>query len=454
MKKTIYSLIFAAFLLPLASQAQKWTPLFDGKTFNGWKQLNGQAKYEIKDGVIIGTTVANTPNSFMATAKDYGDFILELELKVDNSMNSGIQIRSLSKPEVNNGRVHGYQVEIDPSDRGWSGGIYDEARRGWLFQNEMNPAAKKAFKRDEWNKYRIEAIGSVIRTWINDVPVANLIDDLTPSGFIALQVHAIGKDDRAGKQVMWKNIRIQTGKDMQPRPTDNLTPVENYTLNTLSEQEKALGFKMLFNGKDLTGFRSAFKTTAPPAVWTVEEGQLHVNSSGGKESGNGGDILTNEKFGAFELVFDFKLTEGANSGVKYFVNETYNSGMSAIGLEYQVLDDEKHPDAKLGTVGNRTLASLYDIIPSNKNDKRFQKKIGEWNQGRIIVYPNNIVQHWLNGFKVLEYERKSNIFKVLVAHSKHAKWEGYGSQDEGAILFQEHGDSVFYKNIKIRKITK
>ncbi len=454
MKKTIYSLILAAFLLPLATQAQKWTPLFDGKTFNGWKQLNGQAKYEIKDGVIIGTTVSNTPNSFMATAKDYGDFILELELKVDNSMNSGIQIRSLSKPEVNNGRVHGYQVEIDPSDRGWSGGIYDEARRGWLFQNEMNPAAKKAFKRDAWNKYRIEAIGNVIRTWINDVPVANLIDDMTPAGFIALQVHAIGKDATPGKQVMWKNIRIQTGKDMQPRPTDKVTPVENYTLNTLSEQEKALGFKLLFNGKDLTGFRSAFKTTAPPSVWTVEDGQLHVNSSGGKESVNGGDILTNEKFGAFELVFDFKLTEGANSGVKYFVNESYNSGMSAIGLEYQVLDDVKHPDAKLGTVGNRTLASLYDIIPSYKNDPRFQKKIGEWNQGRIVVYPNNIVQHWLNGFKVLEYERKSNIFKVLVAHSKHAKWDGYGSQDEGPILFQEHGDSVFYKNIKIRTLTK
>lgn len=454
MKKTIYSLILAAFLLPLATQAQKWTPLFDGKTFNGWKQLNGQAKYEIKDGVIIGTTVPNTPNSFMATTKDYGDFILELELKVDNSMNSGIQIRSLSKPEVNNGRVHGYQVEIDPSDRGWSGGIYDEARRGWLFQNEMNPAAKKAFKRDAWNKYRIEAIGNVIRTWINDVPVANLIDDMTPSGFIALQVHAIGKDATPGKQVMWKNIRIQTGKDMQPRPTDKVTPVENYTLNTLSEQEKALGFKLLFNGKDLTGFRSAFKTTAPPSVWTVEDGQLHVNSSGGKESVNGGDILTNEKFGAFELVFDFKLTEGANSGVKYFVNESYNSGMSAIGLEYQVLDDVKHPDAKLGTVGNRTLASLYDIIPSYKNDPRFQKKIGEWNQGRIVVYPNNIVQHWLNGFKVLEYERKSNIFKVLVAHSKHAKWDGYGSQDEGPILFQEHGDSVFYKNIKIRTLTK
>ncbi len=445
-------MLVAVLLIPTAMQAQKWTNLFDGKTFAGWKQLNGQAKYEIKNGVIIGTTVANTPNSFMATEKTYGDFILELELKVDNSMNSGIQIRSLSKPEVNNGRVHGYQVEIDPSDRGWSGGIYDEARRGWLYQNEMNPSAKKAFKRDAWNKYRIEAIGSVIRTWINDVPVANLIDDMTPEGFIALQVHAIGKEATAGKQVMWKNVRIQTGKDMQPRPADGVTPVENYTLNTLSAQEKSLGFKLLFNGKDLTGFRSAFKTTAPPKVWTAEEGMLHVNSSGGKEAGNGGDILTNEKFGAFELVFDFKLTEGANSGVKYFVNETYASGMSAIGLEYQVLDDEKHPDAKLGTVGNRTLASLYDIIPSNKNDKRFQKKIGEWNQGRIIVYPNNIVQHWLNGFKVLEYERNSNIFKVLVAHSKHAKWDGYGAQAAGPILFQEHGDSVFYKNIKIREI--
>jgi hypothetical protein len=321
MKKTIYSMLLAVMLLPTAMQAQKWTNLFDGKTFAGWKQLNGQAKYEIKNGVIIGTTVANTPNSFMTTEKTYGDFILELELKVDNSMNSGIQIRSLSKPEFNNGRVHGYQVEIDPSDRGWSGGIYDEARRGWLYQNEMNPAAKKAFKRDAWNKYRIEAIGSVIRTWINDVPVANLIDDMTPEGFIALQVHAIGKEDIGGKQVMWKNVRIQTGKDMQPRPADGVTPVENYTLNTLSEQEKSLGFKLLFNGKDLTGFRSAFKTTAPPKVWTVEEGMLHVNSSGGKESGNGGDILTNDKFGAFELVFDFKLTEGANSGVKYFVNE-------------------------------------------------------------------------------------------------------------------------------------
>lgn len=452
MKKTIYTLLIAAVLLPAMSFGQKWTNLFDGKTLKGFHQLNGQAKYEVINGAMVGTTVANTPNSFMATDKEYGDFILEVDLKVDNSMNSGIQFRSLSKPEENNGRVHGYQVEIDPSTRGWSGGIYDEARRGWLFQNEMNPAAKKAFKLEAWNKYRIEAIGNVIRTWINDVPVSNLIDDMTPSGFIAFQVHAIGKDATPGKQIMWKNIRIQTGKDMQPRPTDKTTPVENYTLNTLSEQEKSLGFKLLFNGTDLSGWRSAFSKKAPPTVWTAENGTLHVNSSGGKESGNGGDILTNDAFSTYELIFDFKLTEGANSGVKYFVDETYQSGMSAIGLEYQVLDDDKHPDAKLGTIGNRTMSSLYDLIPAYPLDKRFKRKIGEWNQGRIIVYPNNIVQHWLNGFKVLEYERKSNIFKSLVAHSKHVKWKGYGENEKGPILLQEHGDSVFYKNIKIREI--
>ena len=454
MKKQLLLALSAALLcFSLESNAQKWTNLFDGKSFKGFKQLGGKAIYEVKDGVMVGTTVPGTGNSFMATEEEYGDFILEVDLKVDNKMNSGIQFRSLSIPTYNNGVVHGYQAEIDPSPRGWSGGIYDESRRGWLSQNELKPDAKKAFKLgDVWNHYRIEAIGNTIRTWINDVPVTYLVDDMTAKGFIAFQVHAIYGEMKPGMQVMWKNIRIQTGKDMQPRPLDGKTVVENYMLNNLSEQEKAEGFKLLFNGKDLTGFRSAFKTTAPPSVWTVEDGTLHVNSSGGKESVNGGDILTNDQFGAFELTFDFKLTEGANSGVKYFVNETYDSGMSAIGLEYQVLDDVKHPDAKLGTVGNRTLASLYDIIPSNKLDPRFQRKIGEWNQGRIIVYPNNIVQHWLNGFKVIEYERKSNIFKVLVAHSKHAKWNGFGMQDKGPILFQEHGDSVFYKNIKIREI--
>jgi len=184
----------------------QWQPLFDGKTLNGWTQKNGNAKYTVEDGAIVGTTVLNTPNSFLCTEKMYADFILEVELLVEAGMNSGIQIRSHSYKDYNNYRVHGYQVEIDTSTRAWSGGIYDEARRGWLFDLKDKPEAQKAFKLGQWNHYRIEAIGDRIRTWVNGVPVADLTDDMTATGFISLQVHG---SKQADKKIKWRNIRIQ-----------------------------------------------------------------------------------------------------------------------------------------------------------------------------------------------------------------------------------------------------
>ncbi|MCF6311931.1 MAG: DUF1080 domain-containing protein [Verrucomicrobiales bacterium] len=203
----------------------KSVDLFDGKTLKGWKQRGGKAKYTVEDGVIVGTTVPNTPNSFLSTEKNYGDFILELEFKVDPEMNSGIQIRSnefkegdpqpVEGKKIPVGRVYGYQVEIDPSERAWSGGIYDESRRGWLNNLEDNPAARKAFKQNQWNHYRIEAIGDRIRTWVNGVPAADLKDDMTATGFIALQVHGIGKKTGTW-QVRWRNITIQENPKASP----------------------------------------------------------------------------------------------------------------------------------------------------------------------------------------------------------------------------------------------
>jgi hypothetical protein len=235
-------------------------------------------------------------------------------------MNSGIQFRSESKPDYREGRVHGYQMEIDPSSRAWTGGIYDEARRGWLYPLEYNPSAKNAYRQREWNRARVECIGDVIRVWINGVPTANVVDNLTTRGVIALQVHSVQKQEESGQQVRWRNIRIQT-RDLKPSAPDSIFVV-NLVPNTLSQQEKHNGVRLLWDGRTSRGWRGAYKNEFPQSGWEIKDGMLSVQKSDGAESENGGDIVTEETFAAFDLQFQFRLTEGANSGVKYFVTES------------------------------------------------------------------------------------------------------------------------------------
>lgn len=451
MRKEI--LLLTTITIMLASctqQGPNWIDLFNGENLDGWEILNGTAEYRVEENTIVGISEMNTPNTFLATTENYGDFILEFDFKVEDGLNSGVQFRSQSLPEYRDGRVHGYQFEIDPSERAWTGGIYDESRRGWIYPLNYNPEGQKAFKNEEWNSARIEAIGNSIRTWVNGVECSNLLDNTTTSGFIALQVHSIGNEDLAGKSVSWRNIRILTEELDKYRTPDNINVKQlNQIANTISELEAADGWVLLWDGKTSNGWRGAKIDEFPDQGWSIEDGVLKVQKSDGGESTNGGDIVTTKPYKNFMLKVDFRITEGANSGIKYFVDTNLNKGEgSAIGCEFQILDDNNHPDAKLGINGNRTLGSLYDLIPAPEN-KPFRR--GFFNTAMVIVQGNH-VEHWLNGVKIVEYERNTDEWEALVATSKYKDWPNFGNAEEGLILLQDHGDEVWFQNIKIKEL--
>ena len=445
--------------------ASGWTELCNGKNLENWVQRGGKATYEVKAGNIVGRCALQTPNSFLCTTRTYGDFILEYDFKVDPRLNSGVQIRSQcleqatevewdgKKVNVPAGRVHGYQVEIDPDvprKRMWSAGIYDEARRGWLFPRDglngpeataFSQQGLRIFKPQDWNHVRVEAVGDSIKTWLNGTPCADLHDYFTPRGFIGLQVHSVENNPALeGAEVAWRHLRIQ---EIPP--------------NTLTAAEKAQGWKLLWDGKTTAGWRSAKANRFPKQGWQIKDGEWLVSDAGGADSAGGGDIITKKRYANFELYAEFKVTPGANSGIKYFVqpNLDPSTGVpakagsgSAIGLEFQILDDSRHPDAKLGRDGDRTVSSLYDLKPATN---KIANAVGEWNSARIISNGRH-VEHWLNGRKVLEYERSSPEFRALVAQSKYKKISNFGEWADGHILLQDHGNAVAFRNLKLREL--
>lgn len=462
MKAPCLLIVLAALCFASIAPAESgWKDLCNGTDLSGWTQRGGKASYAVEGDMIVGTSVLDTPNSFLCTDATYDNFVLEYEFQVDPRLNSGVQIRSecFDKPttiewkgetiKVPAGRVHGYQVEIDPDvarGRMWTAGIYDEARRGWLYPGALggdgeafSAQGMKIFKPNGWNRVRVEAIGDSIQTWLNGKPCAQIRDALTPRGFIALQVHSIGQDQtKEGTQVRWRKLRIRE------------------VANTLSEAEKAEGWKLLWNGRNTDGWRGAKSEAFPQQGWKIQDGVLTVLESGGGEAVAGGDIITRDRYADFELKADFKITPGANSGIKYFCQPNLDpitgtgakaATGSAIGLEFQILDDERHPDAKLGRDGNRTVGSLYDLIPAAAT--KCPSPIGEWNTATIVSKGKH-VEHWLNGQKVLEYDRGSPAFHEIVAQSKYKNIPGFGEWPNGHILLQDHGNRVSFRNIKIR----
>ena len=349
--------VFAGRVLGRQAESAGWQPLFDGRTLAGFVRLGGKAIYKVEDGAIVGVTVKGTPNSFLCTKKHYGDFILEFDVKVDPELNSGVQIRSRSLKAYQNGRVHGYQVEIDPSARAFSGGIYDEARRGWLNDLSDNEPARKAFKPGQWNHFRVEAIGDSIKTWVNGVPAADLVDSMTLSGFIGLQVH-LTKSDRP-LEVRWRNLRI---KDLGRHV-----------------------WKPLFDGKTLNGWH-----TLPGGKWRVENGVIIGTSP--KSEPRHGLLVTDRRFGDFTARLKFKAVEG-NSGF-YFRCEEVNSIVGVHGFQAEI--DKTNDVGGLYETGGRA----WVVKPRPEDVKKWFKP-GQWNRMTVSAHGRRIVVH-VNGYKTAE----------------------------------------------------
>lgn len=451
MRKIFLFLVMFLFGIP-AMEAQKGgSELFNGKNLSGWETVksSGKAKFKVVNSSIQATYNNETANTYLATKNGYTDFVFECEFFVEDGLYAGVLIRGHLSSD--NKSVSGYSIVIDPSERAWSGGINEESGRGWLYDLSQNAEARDAFNKNNWNKLRIEAVGNSIRTWINDMPAADIIDNQTEEGFIALQINGSGnKKELEGKNVMWRNIKIITGDvDNFKTPYSALIPQNNLICNTISEREAAEGWKLLWDGKTTNGWRSAKGTAFPEKGWYIENGLLRVEDSGGGESAHGGDIVTINKYRNFELLVDFCFTKGANSGIKYFVDTELNLGEgSSIGCEFQILDNENHPDAKLGVNGNRTLGSLYDLIPASPIQSIVP---GGWHTAKVLVEGNH-VEHWLDGKKIVEYERNNQMWNALVAYSKYSVWPNFGNYETGYILLQDHGDAVDFRNIKIREI--
>lgn len=234
-------------------------------------------------------------------------------------------------------------------------------------------------------------------------------------------------------------------------PEAKIVETNDAALNTLTAKEKEDDWKLLFDGKNTEGWRGYGKDSFPQG-WIIEDGTLKVQGSGAGEAGGGGDIIFDEEFKDFELTLEYKVSEGGNSGIFYLAKEIEGEPIYTSAPEYQILDNERHPDARLGKNGNRKAASLYDLIPAEPQNA---KPAGEWNKVSIIVYRGTVI-HSQNGENVVEYHLWTDEWKKMVANSKFKDWDNFlnagGDDKKGYIGLQDHGDDVWFRNIKIKQL--
>jgi hypothetical protein len=377
---------------------QGWVPLFDGKTLDGWKVNGGFALYKVEGGTIVGTTAEGSPNTFLCKG-DFKDFVLELEVKCDPRLNSGVQVRShvyqKDTPQESDpkrvrkaGTVYGPQCEVAEAARGASGNFWDEARRTrWLGDFADRPQARTAFKDGEWNRYRIVVQGDRYRSWVNGVPCADFKDDRDKDGFIGLQVHGI-PTGQGPYQVRWRTIGIRELKAVDEAAAP--TPPE--------------GFRAVFNGRDLTGWGGS------PKYWSVEDGCLTGKADGTLTynrflTWRGGTVRN------FELRVKVQVSPGGNSGVQYRGTERPDLGESVVtGYQCDVVADRPDYNGMLYEErGRRILAHTGERVVIDAKGQpwvvgRLPLKAfpaGEWHDYRVLAEGNHH-RHWIDGHPTVD----------------------------------------------------
>ena len=377
-----------------------WVSLLDGQSLNGWTQRNGTATYRVQDGAIVGRTTEGSPNSFLCTDKLYGDFELVFEVKVDNRLNSGVQIRSQTAGPEPNGRVNGPQIEIEASgpNGALSGYVYGEAAGGWMTPANIRKAHKH-FKDGAWNAYRVRAEGQRIQVWINGNQISNLLHEEKfkshPRGFIGLQVHGIAGG--AGPyEVSWRKLRIkELGQDA--------------------------GLTSIYNGRDLTGWLTTGNWIPQP------NGVLLIQPRSGEKGWQRyGDYLWSEKkYKDFILDLEYAYPPKGNSGVYFRVGDV--SDPVSTGIEAQILDSYGHQ----GAMTHHDHGGIIRTVGASKN---MSKPPGEWNR-MIVICKGSHLQVELNGEKIVDVQLQDSPVKDRPL--------------EGYIGLQDHGEP---NNIKFRKI--
>lgn len=390
----------------LSSVNSGFVDLFNGKDLSGWTPRGGHCTFEVRGDAIVGTTVPGSPSTYLSTEReDFEDFIFTAEVKWVVDGNSGIMFRAKHKPGKKYETVYGPQCEMEghSNDRGWSGGIYGQSDGGWIYPLwlDAHKEARAALKKGDWNRVTIQAVGNEIKTWVNGVPAAHWIDEKGDydKGFFSLQVHSGKKGE-----IHFRNIKV---KELESEWHDLFADAN------FSKWSRV-------NGKPVSD------------NWSIEDGIIH------RAGANAGSIATKKHYKDFDLRFDWKISEAGNSGVKYRTR-------GHLGLEYQILDDEKHKDGKKPS---HRSSSLYNLVAAG-SDKPI-RPVGEWNSGRVLIKGNHL-EHWLNGKRVISIEIGSDDWVERFRESKYRKNQGFGTW-EGPIYLQDHQDEVWYKNLRIREL--